>query len=143
MTHTLIQEELRAEDSKHWKFWMLVACILMNRAPGSRAREILSRLRDRCNDSANRLALLEVKDIYDLLRPLGFGKRRSAAILELARHHAFGVWPPEEAEAVLSLPGCGRYAADSWAIFVEDRLDTRPTDKELIKYLERANAPGK
>lgn len=140
MTYTIIQEELRTEGSKHWSFWMLVACILMNRARGSRAREILPILRDRCVDSPGRLALLEVGDIYDLLRPLGFGKRRALFILELARHFAFGRWPPESYVDVLGLPGCGAYASDSWAIFVEDRLDTRASDKELIRYLECMNA---
>ena len=37
---------------------------------------------------------------------------------------------------VLTLPGCGRYAADSWAIFVEGRLDVSPSDGKLNWYVE-------
>ncbi|KKK75781.1 hypothetical protein LCGC14_2870280 [marine sediment metagenome] len=35
------------------------------------------------------------------------------------------------------LPGCGKYAADSWAIFMEGRLDVEPNDGKLNWYLDK------
>lgn len=37
---------------------------------------------------------------------------------------------------MLRLSGCGRYASDSWAIFVEERRDVEPTDGKLKWYLQ-------
>jgi len=38
---------------------------------------------------------------------------------------------------VLKFPGCGKYAADSWAIFVEGRTDVEPSDGKLNWYLDK------
>jgi hypothetical protein len=42
-------------------------------------------------------------------------------------------------DSVLELPGVGKYASDSWEIFVNKNLDVKPTDKKLLAYLERFN----
>jgi hypothetical protein len=35
------------------------------------------------------------------------------------------------------MPGCGKYAADSWAVFVEGRTDVEPDDGKLNWYIDR------
>ena len=42
-------------------------------------------------------------------------------------------YPPAD-DDVLSLPGCGAYAADSWEMFVLGRQDVAPTDRALLSY---------
>ena len=38
---------------------------------------------------------------------------------------------------VKELPGVGRYASDSWEIFVNNNYSLEVTDKKLKMYLER------
>lgn len=122
------------EVLKDNSFWMLVACILVNMTNWKQAKPVLNELRDWYFDESH-VALLDEEDLYEFLRPLGLWKRRSNSIINLAK--AYRTKPPKTAEDVLKLPGCGKYAADSWAIFVEGRTDVEPTDKVLIHYLKR------
>ncbi len=115
-------------------FWLLVACILVNMTNWKQAKPVLTELRGWYFDETH-ISLLIEEDFYEFLRPLGLWKRRSKSIINLAK--AFKANPPVTAEDVLKFPGCGKYAADSWAIFVEGRTDVEPTDKVLIHYLER------
>lgn len=115
-------------------FWLLVACILVNMTNWKQAKPVLNELRGWYFDESH-VALLDEEDLYEFLRPLGLWKRRSKSIINLAK--AYHAKPPKTAEDVLKLPGCGKYAADSWAIFVEGRTDVEPTDKVLIHYLEK------
>ena len=43
----------------------------------------------------------------------------------------------DDASRVSSYPGCGRYAADSWAIFMDGRDDVDPTDGPLAEWVRR------
>lgn len=112
--------------------WMLVACCLVNLTTWRAARPVHAALRQRYR-TPRRLALARPGDLEPLLRPLGLWRRRARSLVTLAA--AFLERPPRSAEDVLGLPGCGRYAADSWAIFVEGRRDLEPTDHYLSAYL--------
>lgn len=63
-----------------------------------------------------------------LLKPLGFGDRRAAALRRLTQDYLAGE-PPER------IHGVGRYALDAYAIFVEGRTDVKPADHFLKPYL--------
>jgi methyl-CpG-binding domain protein 4 len=124
-------------------FWMLVGCILVNRATWAKAegvhREIMRRF-----PTPGLLTQAPRGELEALVRPLGLQRTRANNLIELAK-----VWQCERlhdrrkavmpASGVLSLPGCGRYAADSWAIFVEGRRapSVKPTDAKLKAYLLR------
>jgi len=69
------------------------------------------------------------------MRPLGMWRQRSERLPKMAR--AYLASPPRVADDVLKLPGCGKYAHDSWAIFVDGRTDIVPTDKNLNYYMDR------
>ena len=85
--------------------------------------------------------------LQELLTPLGLQKIRADRIIRLSAMYladppSFDVprksrvpnYPPT---AVSHLPGCGRYALDSFRIFCcpDEWVNVMPTDKELIKYL--------
>jgi endonuclease III len=125
----LFQEHLLGQP-----FWMLVACSLVNKTTWSKARLAHSRLKLRYR-TAKGLAAAAPEDLHDALRPLGLWRQRSKSLVALAQ--SFYYWRPKTAEEVAKLPGCGKYAADSWAIFVEGRADVRPDDKKLKLYLKR------
>lgn len=63
-----------------------------------------------------------------LLRPLGLWRRRLGVLTRLTKDWMAGK-PPAE------IYGVGPYGLDAHAIFVEGRLDVRPTDHFLKPYL--------
>jgi hypothetical protein len=85
--------------------------------------------------------------LHELLTPLGLQKIRSDRIIRLSAMYIAD--PPSFDEprksrvphyprtAVSHLPGCGRYALDSFRIFCcpDEWVNVMPSDKELIKYL--------
>lgn len=126
----LFQEGMRGEP-----FWMFVGCVLVNRAAWAVARGAHATLRSRW-PSAAALADADAADVEAVVRVLGFGSRRAASIVAMAR-----AWidrgPPRTRTEVLALPGLGPYAADSWEMFVAGRRDVEPTDRRLLSYLAR------
>jgi endonuclease III len=113
-------------------FWMLIACQLVNLTTWRQAepafRWILATYL-----TPGGLAAAEPSELQAALRPLGLWRRRSITIPRFAR--TWILKTPDTAEDVLRMPGCGKYASDSWAIFVEDRTDVEPRDGKLNWYL--------
>lgn len=129
-------DEIRTfqEDLAKEPFWLLVACILVNRTNWLQAKPVLEKLRNKFGGPAH-LSQSGWDGLVVYMKPLGLWQMRSKSIIKLAE--AYYRNPPKTAEDVLKLPGCGKYAADSWALFVEGRTDVEPTDKVLIHYLQR------
>lgn len=131
----LFQDQLREEP-----FWMLVACILVNRKKYAQpsawvqVEPVYRTVRGTWVDPWM-LGRANPELLQEVLEPLGIVERRAENIRNLAR-----LWTSSAvhytAEDVELLPGCGKYAADSWAIFVEGRLDRKPTDKKLRERWE-------
>lgn len=86
------------------------------------------------------LAEAPLSELETLLRPLGLWHRRSRSLLAFARQWIVAV--PLTSYDVLRLPGCGRYAADSWSIFIENKIVKHPSDRYLAAYVdEMTRAP--
>lgn len=124
----LIQEELRSEP---WK--LLVACVMLNLTNIVQVRPVIDRFFGLFPDPGEAAKADEVM-LADLLRPLGLHNRRAKTIIKLSRAFQDG-WTD-----VRRLPGVGKYAADSYKMFVEGSLDVDPADKKLRKYKEWAIA---
>lgn len=67
----------------------------------------------------------------EMLQSLGLQNRRSEMIIRMSR--AFTGWLPSQ--DVRGLPGIGKYAADSYNMFVRGDLVEDVADKELRKYV--------
>ena len=68
--------------------------------------------------------------LADLIRPLGFYNRRAKCLIRFSTEWSAGEWThPRE------LYGIGQYAADSWDIFYNNRIDIEPNDGVLVKYV--------
>lgn len=115
-------------------FWMMVACTLVNLTTWRQAKPAFEWLR-RSYGTAAALATARPEELVDAMRPLGLWRRRTTMLPRMA--DAWLRARPRTAEEVLGLPGCGRYASDSWAIFVEGRRDVSPSDGKLAWYLEQ------
>lgn len=116
------------------RFWMLVACQLVNLTTWRQARPAFDHL-THVYEGANDLRFAGPGELMTPLRPLGMWRRRAVMLPRFAEAWTRG--RPSTAEDVMKMPGCGRYAADSWAIFVEDRTDIEPNDGKLRWYLQR------
>lgn len=86
-------------------------------------------------DAQGVLAAADPSDRHDAMRPLGLWRRRSVTLVRFARAWLQGA--PRRYDDVLSLPGCGKYTADSGALFVEGRSDVEPSDGKLNWYVDR------
>jgi endonuclease III len=126
----MFQEYLRNDP-----FWMLVACQLVNITTWEKqARPAFEEIRRRYGSPAE-LARAKPEELHGVLRPLGLWRRRSVSLVRMAR--AWVDLRPTTHGEVRRLPGCGKYASDSWAIFVENQEHVFPTDKKLREYLRR------
>lgn len=126
--YLLIQEELRNDP---WK--LLIACIMLNLTNIKQARPVITEFFKKYPNPES-VVNSSVEDIANIVRPLGLYNRRAASIVKLST--AFNTrW-----NRVTDLPGVGKYAADSYRIFVEGKIDVQPTDKKLIKYIEWARS---
>lgn len=125
----LFQEYLYKEP-----FWMLVACCLVNQTTWTQAKPAFWAIKERW-PTVEKLSKADPGELYPILQPLGLGKIRSDRLPRMAKQYIAD--PPSTCRDVLRLHGCGKYASDSWAIFIDKRTDVLPTDKELIKYLIR------
>lgn len=113
---------------------MLVACQLVNLTTWRVARPAFEHLLGVYRD-AEHLRHATETELHWPLRPLGMWRRRAKIIPAFS-----SAWlraPPVTAQDVKGLPGCGKYASDSWAIFIDGRTDVEPTDGKLIWYLRR------
>lgn len=122
----LIQEELRDQP---WR--LLVACIMLNLTSIKQVRPVISQFFERF-PTADDCASASQAEIAELIKPLGLYNRRAATMIKLSK--AFSL----ERKSVRDLPGVGDYAADSWRIFVDGKMDVEPKDSKLKKYIEWA-----
>jgi len=127
--------QLFQERLKYNPFWMLVACQLVNLTNWEGQAEpafqyILAR-----HLTPESLAEAEAETLHEILKPLGLWRRRAITLPKFARAWLQG--KPECYDDVLKMPGCGKYSADSWAIFVDGRLDIQPNDGKLNWYIDR------
>jgi len=119
----LIQEELRGQP---WR--LLVACVMLNMTSIKQVRPVIEQF-FLMFPTAQDAAVADQTTLAELLQPLGLHNRRAKSLIALSR--AFdGCW-----HDVVELPGVGRYAADSYRIFVQGLIDVEPSDKKLQKYI--------
>lgn len=120
----LIQEDLIDDP---WK--MTVVCILLNQTTNQQVRKILPLLFDTIGNPEI-ASVTDPDEIYAIIRSTGFGNVKAKRIVDMSKKWCDGF------ERVDDLPGVGKYAKESWEIFVEGRKDFIPSDKKLRKYLE-------
>jgi methyl-CpG-binding domain protein 4 len=125
----LFQEDLKSEP-----FWMLVACILINRTHWRQVKPVLAQLRARCEGPEDMLAVPLV-ELIEIIRPLGFYNRRASTLRLFCAD-----WlkqPPRHASDVARMSGCGEYALHSYMIFVQNEIPVgNVSDHKLQWYLQ-------
>ena len=122
--------ELLQEIYYHNPWKSMVCCILLNRtkrAQVDRVREELFRTYTDALDMAD----ADPVELARILQPLGFQNKRAQTLIKFSDDWVSKDWTdPKE------LHGIGQYAADSYDIFYNNKLDINPSDGVLVKYLE-------
>ena len=130
--YALMQEEYRNEP---WK--LLVGCILLNQVSAKVAKPIWQKffqMYPTPESLHNAPSSTALADMTVLFRPLGFQNRRAVRVLCMTGD--FLKWDGVDP---LSLYGVGKYAADSYNMFVKGVIVEDVKDKELRNYVEWAH----
>lgn len=139
--YNLMQERYRDNP---WA--LLVGCILFNMVRGSKAQPVHEEFLklwpnpyvvgadfiDPCTCVPMGLAM------RTMFKPLGFQNRRTDRIIKMTLDFLELRPDLNPSVPIKKLSGCGKYASDSFEIFVRGKLVDDVLDKELKKYVEWA-----
>ena len=120
----VILQELYIDDP--WK--MMVGCILLNQTTRKQVDGVRSVLFDMYS-TPEEMSKAREDVLSDIIAPLGLQNRRARTLKMFSKDWLLD-W-----DDVSELYGIGKYAKDSWQIFVEGDLTVNPTDKVLLEYL--------
>lgn len=120
----LIQQEFQ-----HDPFKMLVGCIMLNQTSNKNVRQVIYSFFDRWPTPQSVLNA-NPDDIREHIRPLGFYNVRTRRIQRFSHEYI-----EKRFIRASELHGIGKYADDSYEIFIKGNLNVNPTDKILIRYL--------
>ncbi len=125
--YNLLQEQLRDEP---WK--LLIACVMLNQTSAKQVKTIIWDFFKRWSTPLEvcRAAPFEIEEA---IRTLGLYRRRTVAIQRISREFCDTPTPDVE-----NLYGVGKYALDSYVMFVDGVLVPDVQDKELQNYLRWA-----
>ncbi|GJP50021.1 hypothetical protein CLOM_g9177 [Closterium sp. NIES-68] len=122
--YDLVQEGFSNDP---WK--LLVASMLLEEHPSHMVRHGIVRLFQNL-PSADDVISSDMQKLGEIVSSAGFHKKWAKDLLRFSREFSCGNWVQ-----VSDLPGVGRYATDSYAIFCEGRLQSvHPTDSLLQRY---------
>lgn len=125
----LFQERFRRDP------WRLLVCVqLLNQTSGRQLEDVVGPLFERW-PTEHLMSTADPDEVARAIRTLGLQNRRARTLVALSKAVADDVWA-----TVDELPGCGKYAADSYKIFVRGELPgvDDVEDKELKRYIRWA-----
>ena len=115
-----------------WK--MTVICMCLNMTSGKQVRPMLPKLFRHWSRPLS-MAHAHEPTLKSIIQPLGFVNKRASALRRMSRE-----WIDKDWIRIKDLYGCGQYAQDSDSIFFLGKLDIKPKDGELKRYLEFARS---
>lgn len=120
------------EDYTHDPWKMMICCIFLNQTTNTQVRKILSSFFTKFPDEYS-VKENHIPEIAEMIKPLGLYNRRANTIVKFCRGWINGF------KSVSTLYGIGRYASDSWEIFLNKNYNIQVTDKKLKMYLDWIN----
>lgn len=136
-TNYLDKEGMIQEIYKDDPWKLLIGCIMLNRTNHRQVRSVIVNFFEKWPD-AETAAEADEAEMAQMLKPLGFYNRRAITVKKFSKMYSDMVFWFDNLEwsnDIKDLPGIGKYASDSYEIFVNNNHNIKPTDKELIKYL--------
>jgi methyl-CpG-binding domain protein 4 len=133
--YNLLQEQLRGDP---WK--LLVACIMLNRTHNRQVKEIIWKFFERWPDWQTVVGAGKEefqKETKPMIKSLGFMNRRADSLWNMTEDY----WmfrPDLFRHHIDKISGVGKYARDSFNMFVNGYLVEGATDKKLQLYVDWA-----
>lgn len=110
---------------------LLIGCILCNQSRGRMALTVMHDLFLKY-PSIEDIVESELTKLTEILRPLGLQNRRAMTLVKFAK-----AWiGASESDYLEDLPGVGKYASDSFRLFIHHDWSIVPEDKELKAYMK-------
>ena len=119
-------QEIYIDDP--WK--IMVCCMLLNQTTRRQVDGIRNEFFSKWSDP-ELMTTADPKEVSALLYSLGFYNKRAKALIQMSKD-----WQNKDWRRPIELHGIGKYAQDSWDIFVEGKLPNRVEDHILSKYVE-------
>jgi len=101
-----------------WK--VLVVCILLNRTGGETVRSVLPSF-FMLWPTAEDMISADVSEVVGCIKACGLQNRKAGYLIAMSKAYLSDEWSEVE-----DLPGIGKYASDSWKMFIEKRTDIVP-----------------
>jgi len=120
----ILQQEFQYDPYR-----LLIACIMLNQTGNKNVRQVIYTFFDRWPTPQSVLEADEV-EIREHIRSLGFYNIRTRRIVRFSQEYI--TKPFTKASELF---GIGKYADDSYEIFIRGNLNVQPTDKILLRYL--------
>lgn len=132
------------ESWRRRPFWMAVGSLLVNKTQWKNAKAVHAVLVARYRTPGG-LARASVAEVESIVRGLGLGSQRAKNLVGFGKAYtlkkAYAGRRPLLAREIGQMPGCGKYATDSWAIFIDGVRPMGVTDKKLLYYLKNNPLP--
>lgn len=120
----MVQEQI----SNEWEH--MVGVIMLNQTHRKIVKKVLPEFLEKFPDPITLLNSTST-EVIDVIRPLGMSVVREKRIRKMTTDYLS--WDKIDAG---KLYGIGKYGSDSYEIFFKHNFTVKPTDKELLKYLE-------
>ena len=108
----------------------MVGVIMLNQTGRKPVKAVLPKFLSRW-PTPESLLRSRLIDIEEVIKPLGMYRVRARRLYKMSLDYL--TWDGVDAA---DLYGIGKYGSDSYEIFFKKNYKVKPTDKELIRYLE-------
>lgn len=123
----MVQQQIKNE----WEH--MVGVIMLNQTGRKPVKYVLPKFLKKF-PNAKKLLNSTPEEVIDIIKPLGMYNIREKRLRGMSRDYL--TWDKQDANM---LYGIGKYGSDSYEIFFKQNYNVKPTDKELIRYLNELN----
>ena len=129
----MVQQQLPAHPKDYRaRMWQhMTAVIMLNQTGRKPVKTVAPIFWSRWYDAVS-FSLATEQEVKDIIWSLGMVNVRYKRLVEMS--YDFSRWNLDDAT---ELYGIGKYGSDSYEIFFKQNYAVEPTDKELIRYLEK------
>lgn len=111
----------------------MIGCIMLNQTNNVQVHPMIENFFKKFPNPETILSS-NINDITEEIRSLGLYNRRARNIINFSYDWLYKDW-----KNITECRGIGKYASDSYEIFIKNNLEVAPTDKVLIGYLKDVN----
>ena len=124
-----LKDELMVQQQIKTEWEHMVGVIMLNQTGRKPVKYVLPKFLKKFPNPRSLLSST-VEEVIDIIKPLGMYNIREKRLRRMSEDYL--TWDKQNA---LDLYGIGKYGNDSYEIFFKNNYNVKPTDKELVRYL--------